>query len=111
MSNGVGLIAQERQRQVEAEGWSAKHDDQHRNEELASAAVFYALPEKYGELLVFWPWDPQYNKKQKHNRVRQLVIAGALIAAEVDRLLRESESFNVLSETTVLAVSEEKDAT
>lgn len=85
---GAEAIAAERQRQVEVEGWTWEHDDQHANEQLASAAAFYAIPEKYGELTAFWRFDPEWNKKRKHNRVRQLVIAGALIAAEIDRLIR-----------------------
>jgi hypothetical protein len=59
---------------------------------LASAAAFYALPEKYGELVGFWPTNWHHHKKRKHDRVKQLAIAGALIAAEIDRLLRKAES-------------------
>lgn len=33
-----------------------------------------------------WPWDSKYDKREKHDIVRSLVIAGALIAAEIDRL-------------------------
>lgn len=35
-----------------------------------------------------WPWSPEWDKRQKHDRVRRLAIAGALIAAEIDRELR-----------------------
>lgn len=38
-----------------------------------------------------WPWDSRYDKRAKHSRIRRLEIAGALIAAELDRLL-EKES-------------------
>jgi hypothetical protein len=41
--NGIEAIAAERRRQIEAEGWSAAHDDQHVNGELAGAAAAYAL--------------------------------------------------------------------
>jgi len=85
---GIELITNERQRQIDAEKWTSEHDDQWTREELAGAAAFYALPEKYGEVLAFWPWEPKWNKKSKHDRVRQLVVAGALIAAEIDRLQR-----------------------
>lgn len=88
--NGIELITKERRRQIVEEKWTAEHDRQWTREELASAAAFYALPEKYGELLAFWPWDLKWNKKSKHNRLRQLTIAGALIAAEIDRLVRET---------------------
>jgi hypothetical protein len=39
-----GLIAAERRRQVDAEGWTAKHDDQHRISELSLTLLLaYAL--------------------------------------------------------------------
>jgi hypothetical protein len=44
---GVELIAAERKRQIESEGWSAKHDDEHCYGELALAAATYATPERY----------------------------------------------------------------
>jgi len=97
---GVGLIAAERQRQIEKEGWDAEHDDDHDGEQLAFAAVCYALPKRsmslnYGlaEIGVeitdlFWPWDEEWWKPTPKNRIRELEKAGALIAAEIDRLLR-----------------------
>lgn len=33
-----------------------------------------------------WPWDEKWDKRKKHDKIRSLVIAGALIAAELDRL-------------------------
>lgn len=33
-----------------------------------------------------WPWDSKWDKREKHNTLRSLVIAGALIAAEIDRI-------------------------
>lgn len=33
-----------------------------------------------------WPWDGEWDKRKKHDKLRSLVIAGALIAAEIDRL-------------------------
>lgn len=35
-----------------------------------------------------WPWDVAWDKRYKHDRLKQLAIAGALIAAEIDRLER-----------------------
>ena len=86
--NGADLIKQERIRQISVEGWTPEHDEQWTREQLAEAATFYAAPEKYGEMLAFWPWAPEWNKKREHDRIRQLAIAGALIAAEIDRLQR-----------------------
>lgn len=87
---GTDLIRQERTRQVDVLGWTEEHDKQHTNEQLADAAAFYAIPERYGEFLLFWPWDEPPNKSNK-SRIRQLTIAGALIAAEIDRLNEETE--------------------
>lgn len=33
-----------------------------------------------------WPWSNSWDKREKHDKMRSLVIAGALIAAEIDRL-------------------------
>lgn len=33
-----------------------------------------------------WPWSKEWDKRKKHDKMRSLVIAGALIAAEIDRL-------------------------
>lgn len=97
--NGIELIAQERQRQVDREGWTPEHDAEHRRAEMAIAAACYAVegtdaevrypyfddsndPENDGG----WPWEPAWDKRKKHDRLKQLTIAGALIAAEIDRL-------------------------
>ena len=85
-STGALAITRERLRQIEVKGWTAEHDSRWTHEQLAEAATFYAAPEKYGEMLAFWPWAPEWNKKRQHDRLRQLAIAGALIAAELDWL-------------------------
>jgi len=95
--NGAELIKQERERQTQAEGWSAKHDDEHERGELALMGAAYALStytEKdmavevidevfcyFGDSTWFKPKDP----------MRNLVRAGALIAAEIDRRQRLTE--------------------
>lgn len=94
MNTGIELIAAERTRQVNDEGWSSEHDDGHRHEELASAAAYYALPtEERNELeriipVDLWPWDLSQPKLTPNDRIRELTKAGALIAAEIDRLMR-----------------------
>lgn len=35
-----------------------------------------------------WPWESKWDKRKKHGRRRQLIIAAALIVAEVERLER-----------------------
>lgn len=96
MKTGVELIADERKRQVEVEGWTAEHDAEYREEQLALAAASYALPQysrdalsrkyPYGDAPATWPWLEVWWKPTPHDRIRELVKAGALIAAEIDRL-------------------------
>jgi hypothetical protein len=38
--------------------------------------------------IVAWPWDKGWWKPTPDNRIRELEKAGALIAAEIDRLQR-----------------------
>lgn len=91
MSRGVQLIATERQRQINQEGWSKGHDKQHDQEELVLAAACYAIPSmvrKAGDMIkILWPWDMKWWKPSPENRIKELTKAGALIAAEIDRLL------------------------
>lgn len=99
MKTGIELIAEERTRQIEVEGWTSDHDDKHANEEMARAAMCYANPiPSEGFITAYWPWEREWYKPSKYNdsklqprkidRVRELVKAGALIAAEIDRLQR-----------------------
>lgn len=102
---GIELITEERVRQIEKEGFTPEHDHHHDEGSIALAAVAYASPlpvRVFGTVddgSVFgkkqwidpWPWDSQFDKRGKHDRLRSLVIAGALIAAEIDRLQRESK--------------------
>ena len=78
--SGAELIAAERQRQIDAEGWTPEHDDLHDGGELAYAAVGYIKRDR-AEFPLSWTFKPG-------DRVRDLVKAGALIAAEIDRLNR-----------------------
>lgn len=95
----------ERRRQVEAEGWTPKHDDEHDKGEMARAAACYALhagscfawrADEYQSAKPhegnpaaqdrLWPWDMQWWKPKDPRR--DLVRAGALILAELERLDR-----------------------
>ncbi|HCF4141261.1 TPA: hypothetical protein NIE10_006450, partial [Pseudomonas aeruginosa] len=77
-------VQAERRRQVEAEGWTPEHDDEHNGGELADAAACYALwagginPGNWRE---FWPWAPEWLKHSEPRRM--LVKAAALILAEI----------------------------
>ncbi len=86
--NGVELIAAERRRQIEQEDWTPEHDDEHSMGELRQAARAYAGdPGHASNPPAGWPWDEEWWKPSE-DAVRNLVKAGALIAAEIDRLQR-----------------------
>jgi len=101
MKTGIELIADERERQITQEGWTPEHDDCHRSGELNDAAIGYSQAAAYqarGESLAMimsavpagmirWPWEDSWWKPSV-DPVRNLTKAGALIAAEIDRLQR-----------------------
>ena len=99
----IDEIAAERRRQIEVEGWTPEHDDEHGNRQMAQAAACYA--EQYvGRSWVFaeprdgearyqsdemhddWPWGVSWWKPKSPRR--DLIRAGALIVAEIERLDR-----------------------
>lgn len=97
-------VLAERKRQVEAEGWSPEHDDEHRGGSLAMAAACYAahdhLPAEMrsfgnrdlGRVPELWPRSWDYTWFKPKDRRRDLVKAGALILAEIERLDRAALS-------------------
>lgn len=91
MKTGIEIIAEERLRQVEEEGWTFAHDKQYVEEQLAKAAGCYAMPhlERYysaDDIPLSWPWNSLWWKPTPDDRIRELAKAGALIAAEIDRI-------------------------
>lgn len=96
--DGIELIAAERERQVTGEGWTPEHDDLHTRGELSKAGGCYAAEalrppgesrrrySPYG-----WPWASSW-WKPTGDPIRDLAKAGALIAAEIDRLQRAGEA-------------------
>lgn len=100
-ADGLALITAERRRQVDVEGWSPSHDDEHTDGAMAAAAACYATFASLSDvrrnsagtrerMLDDWPWEPEWWKPS--DRVRDLVKAGALIAAEIDRLQRKARA-------------------
>lgn len=103
MRQVIEEIAAERQRQIEEEGYDPKHDELHFEWELSLAAVCYAAPE---HIYVYrrtpgqttpaqhtfqdpWPWRKEdVDKREKHGHRKKLVIAAALLVAEIERLDR-----------------------
>jgi hypothetical protein len=97
MKTGIELIAEERQRQIEVEGWTLDHDKDHDNGEMAAAAAAYAFAPFMDDEIrdgyktppsPIWPkyWLAKWWKPSPCNRIRELQKAGALIAAEIDRI-------------------------
>lgn len=85
-------IAAERTRQIEVEGWSSQNDDLYVDGEMACAAFCYGIHGTAWErkliapIIALWPWSASWWKPT--NRRRDLVKAGALIVAEIERLDR-----------------------
>ena len=81
-------VLAERERQMAVEGWTPEHDDKHVGGEMAQAAACYALarPAKSLDNKPLWPWSPLWWKPR--DRRRNLVRAGSLILAEIERLDR-----------------------
>ena len=96
MATALQDISAERQRQMSVEGWTPEHDDTHSDGAMAKAAGTYAICAgssqnirdlfKAGDAMPTWPWDQGWWKPT--NRRRDLVKAGALIVAEIERLDR-----------------------
>ncbi len=101
---GARLIADERWRQIEREGYTAEYDDARPADDLLEAARCYLTSGeaiRYGTNCVTfnggfrpgegvprnWPWD-EAAWKPSGDLVRDLVRAGALIAARIDCELR-----------------------
>lgn len=109
--NGAERIAAERRRQIDERGYTPEHDQEHQEGELAWAAAVYAAPEtifhihvaegarggvREGRLMWHEPWPQGWQRDTfvmmtDAQRVRQLEKAGALIAAEIDRILAASD--------------------
>lgn len=86
VATGADLILIERKEQIQKHGWNAEHDNQHTNNELLKAAqtILQSNP-------VLWPeeWASYYHDKiMAKPRKEQLIICGAFIAAEIDRIDR-----------------------
>lgn len=88
-------VLAERERQKSAEGYTPEHDNSHRHGDMSTAAACYAMMGRYhypaaGHPPPQWPWDPDSWKPTNYRR--NLVKAGALILAEIERLDRAAIS-------------------
>jgi hypothetical protein len=90
--SGAQRIAEERQRQIEK--WGPDHDQEHASGELAIRGAELAVYGTDESITAVAHEEDGWGlvAKNKDDRLRRLVIAGALIAAEIDRVLAESEA-------------------
>lgn len=87
-------VLAERARQVDEEGWTPEHDDQHESGEMAAAGAAYAFNAYLGASpryfhaspTGFWPWDMKWWRPSTPRR--DLEKACALLIAEIERLDR-----------------------
>ena len=89
LSNAVQSVIAERQRHQSAEGWTPEHDDQYSKSQLLWASSCYVLNaiHPFNRIPFDWPWTPEWWKPT--NPRRDLVKAGALILAEIERIDRQ----------------------
>lgn len=96
MSDAARDLLAERARQVQEEGWTPEHDDEHSNGEMAEAAACYAgtahapLSLKRRQCSGHWPWAAKWWKPSDARR--DLIKAGALILAEIERMDRNGKT-------------------
>ncbi|EHF8231255.1 hypothetical protein B7O37_000660 [Enterobacter roggenkampii] len=92
LSNAVQSVISERQRQQSVEGWTPEHDDEHTEGEMAEAAACYAMFANNQGFSVpgLWPWAREWWKQSDQRR--DLVKAGALILAEIERIDRQESA-------------------
>lgn len=98
--DGLDLIRAERTRQIEQEGYTTAHDEdfaRYNPYALSLAAASYALPAFARKVWTddgqptpgTWPWNEEHWKPTPDDRIRELTKAGALILAELDRLITQ----------------------
>lgn len=82
--NGIELITKEREEQLKKHGFSKDHDSEHTGAELVLAALYVLTDQDE-----FFPtnWNQSFKEKLSNkNPIDALKVAGALLAAEIDRL-------------------------
>jgi hypothetical protein len=121
MSEGARRIAAERERQIYEEGYNPIHDRTVNGYgSLAQAAACYAIPRSDREkkfnmgrqvevsvdlVDMLWPWIGNQWKPdttqpfETSARIRELEKAGALIAAEIDRLIPKAQQERMQEKT------------
>jgi hypothetical protein len=86
IKTGVEIIAEERTRQINDKGYTLERDTELKEGDLAKAAATFCLPRENRSMI--WPWGGAWWKPTPDHRIKELAKAGALIAAEIDRIQR-----------------------
>ena len=86
MKTGIEQITDERSKQITKHTYTVKNDSVYTHKELLCAALAYLVTAIYGSRMGLedWPWWREMFKDE--GDVENLKKAGALIAAELDRL-------------------------
>lgn len=95
MKTGIELIAQERKEQIEKHGYTTDH--KYKTGELVRAACAIAYDSEDDKPATFsapnWAWEIRDKKQVKKNdKIERLKVAGALLAAEIDRIIKEESN-------------------
>ena len=85
MENGIELIAKERDEQIKKHGWTLQHDvDSHEKGKIVEVVVTALTSTASKDFPL--GWEGFAEKIIKKSYKEKLIIAGALIAAEIDRV-------------------------
>jgi hypothetical protein len=104
---GHQRIENERQRQIDREGYSTSHDDEHSTGELVAAAACYGnCHDASSPMPHRWPWESAAWKPK--DRLRNLERAGALYLAAAERARRNGED-DLIHRSAVDSVAHEID--
>ena len=100
LTKAASDVLAERRRQIDTEGWTREHDDQHDEGDMAIAGACYAAKaagrglHSSNSVPSLWPWDADWWKPS--DKRRNLVKAGALILAEIERMDRADLTPNAI---------------
>lgn len=101
-SKSLQMVTQERARQVEVLGYDDENDASYEDDVLARAAASYLMrpiftsPNNYvGDNMAnppkIFPFRAEFWKPHPENRLRELTKAGALVLAEMHRLINKQQ--------------------
>lgn len=94
MKTGIELIAEERKEQLEKHGYDYFNDSVYDKGLLARAACAICYDSELSKPATFsapnWAWEIREKKQSKYSKkeeyIQRLKVAGALIAAEIDKI-------------------------